>query len=58
MAASPVHGNHSLLGVRDIISVVLISGWFIGLFFFELSSYVSSLSPDLERLNTKFYFPA
>lgn len=58
MELSPVPGDHSLLGVRDIICVVVVSDWFIGLFFFELSSYVSSLSPDLESLNMNFYFPA
>lgn len=58
MAPSPVPGDHSLLGVRDIICVVIVSGWFIGLFFFELSSYVSSLSPGLERLNMNLYFLA
>lgn len=58
MAPSPVPGGHSLFGLRDIICVVIISDWFISLFFFELSSYVSSLSTDLGKLNMNFYFSA
>lgn len=58
MAPSPVPGDHSLLGVRDIICVVIESDWFIGIFFFELSSNVASLSLGLERLNMNCYFPA
>lgn len=58
MDPSPMPGDHSLLGVRDIICVVIVSDCFLGLFFFKLSSYMSSLSPDLESLNISFYFPA
>jgi len=58
VAASHVHRDHSLLGVRDTLCAVIVFYWLIGLFFFELNNQMSSLSPGLERLKMNFYFRA